>query len=287
VTEFTPKQASLESRVRSTAAYGRIWFQKEWAKLRAPEFHSLSAAEKIQSILERTPYQAPLRLPEGVQFIGFGSKDFPEELLALDPPPLGLFVRGDWKPNSLRFSIVGSRKPVAYSLRVTRKCVRLWVEAGFEIVSGGAFGIDAEAHRAALDFRGRTWVVMGSGFDHLYPKAHEKLFQSVLEAGGGWISEYSPQTEPHSRYFPERNRIIAGLGHALFLAQAHQKSGSMITAKRALDIGRDIFVLRPPLGDLNFEGSRELIQAGATALSEPEDWTTFYHPDKSHHASPS
>jgi DNA protecting protein DprA len=272
-------QASdFESRVRATAAYGRAWFQKQWAQFRREDFHSLNASQKMLRILSNSPYSAPLRLEEGVQFVGFGSEQYPFELLALDPPPLGLFVRGDFNLEGLRFSVVGSRKPVSYSLRVTRQCVRLWVDADFRIVSGGAFGIDAEAHRAAVDFGGKTWVVMGSGFHHLYPKAHEKLFEDVLRTGGAWISEYPPKTEPHARFFPERNRLIAGLGHALFLAQAHQKSGSMITAKRALDLGRDIFVLRPPMGDLNFEGSQDLIQAGATALSVPEDWAAFYRP---------
>ncbi len=272
--------SSLSQKILSCAFYGRVWFQREWAKTRSDELKHQSFEDKLALCLGEWSSQAKISLPESIHFLSCLSKDFPQELREVDPPVLGLFVRGDWRPEALRFAVVGSRKPNAYSLRVTRAAVKLWVEAGFEIVSGGAFGIDAEAHRACLDYGGKTLVVMGSGFDHLYPKAHYSLFQSVLERGGAWISEYSPSTEAHARFFPERNRIIAALSHSFFLAQAHEKSGSMITAKRALELGREIFVLRPPAGDANFAGSLSLIQAGAIPLSSPEDWMRFYRPDK-------
>jgi len=277
---LTSAGKSLSEKVSTAAFWGRAYFQKHWAMNRAPEFVHRPFLEKIEVCLKDwTPKGRP-HLPHGVRLITCLDEDYPEELLETDPPPLAIFTKGEWRPDAIRMAVVGSRKPTAYSLRITRACMKSWVEAGFEVVSGGAFGLDAEAHRAALDFGGRTLVVMGSGFQHLYPKAHRLLFQEILDRGGVWISEYPPNTEPHARFFPERNRIIAALGHSLFLAQAHLKSGSMITAKKALELGREIFVLRPPSEDANFEGSRQLLESGAIPVSDPQDWMLFYHPDK-------
>ena len=271
---------TLLEKVLTAAFWGRAYFQKEWSRNRAPEFIHRPFLEKLEICLKDWSPLGKILVPHGVRLISCLDEEYPTELLETDPPPLALFTKGAWNPASIRMAVVGSRKPTAYSLRITRACVKSWVEAGFEVVSGGAFGLDAEAHRSALDFGGRTLVVMGSGFNHLYPKAHELLFREVLDRGGVWISEYSPTTEPHARFFPERNRIIAGLGHSLFLAQAHVKSGSMITAKKALELGREIFVLRPPSEDANFEGSRQLLESGAIPVSDPQDWMLFYHPDK-------
>lgn len=278
----------LKSRDRllRAALFARPAFLSAWRKTRSPEWLHRSLEEKLDFCLSLMAIpQTRVEMPS-IDFVSILDPSIPEEIRQCDPPPLGLFIRGAWPLASKRLAVVGSRKPLPYSLRVTRSCIREWVRADFQIVSGGAYGIDAEAHRATLEYGGRTVVVMGSGFHHLYPSAHARLFDEILKHSGTWISEYAPSVEAQARYFPERNRIIAGLCQALFLAQAHLKSGSMITAKRALDMGREIFVLRPPPGDENFDGSQSLLDAGALPISSSEVFRHWLHPDRPLETSP-
>jgi DNA processing protein len=152
---------------------------------------------------------------------------------------------------------------------MTTDIVRALVGRSLAIVSGGAYGIDIEAHRVCLEEGGRAICVLGSGLRALYPKAHERYFERMLSSGGVLVSEYPPHELPRPWTFPERNRLIAALSDFVVLAQAHVKSGSLSTARTALDLGKEVFVLRPVPEDPAFDGSRVLIDSGATILTEP------------------
>lgn len=254
----------------SLAVYHRREFFRHWNELQRNELGLEDLESKLEYVAQHIPERRQYRLPPSISFISILDPEYPEVLKQLPQPPLGLFVEGELGKGPF-VSVVGSRKPSSYSLRLTRACVKNWAQWGFTIVSGGALGIDAEAHRAALDFSGKTVAVLGGGHLNLHPRRHENLFRDIVLQGGALISEYPPHFLPRTYTFPERNRIIAALGEELFLAQAHQKSGSLSTARTSLELGKDIYVLRPPAGDPNFLGSQSLIESGAFPLTSPED----------------
>lgn len=259
-----------ERELLGIAVFHRRAFFRRWNALCTERPDISSWEERLAIVAKEFREDRIYKLPVSIRFISILNPEYPNSLRELPQPPLGLFVEGELGKGPF-VSVVGSRKPTAYSLRLTRACVKNWVQWGYCIVSGGALGIDAEAHRAALDFGGRTLVVLGGGHLNLHPRRHEALFREVVLQGGALVSEYPPHFLPRTYSFPERNRIIAALGEELFLAQAHQKSGSLSTARTSLDLGRDIYVLRPPAGDPNFEGSQSLIESGAYPLTSPED----------------
>jgi len=251
------------------SVYHRREFFRRWNHLKEEEWALADWRKKLEFLVPQFELKTSFKLPEKIQFISMLDDEYPASLFELPQPPLGLFVEGSL-PKGPYVSVVGSRKPSPYSLRMTRSCVKNWVARSYVVVSGGALGIDGEAHRAALDFAGKTIAVLGGGHHHLHPRRHENLFKEIVASGGGVLSEYPPHFLPRTYTFPERNRIIAALGEEFFLAQAHERSGSLSTARASLDLGRDIFVLRPPAGDQNFLGSQKLIDAGAFALVNPD-----------------
>lgn len=249
----------LRNHFLSVATYQRREFFKRWNEL-SREYPDLSWQRKSLRIFSELPERPVPRLGS-IRFVALCDDDYPEELRQLPQPPLGLFVQGVL--TGPRAAVIGSRKPTLYARRLTRDIASDWTRRGLTIVSGGAIGIDAEAHMAALEEGGKTIVVLGGGHSHLHPRSHQLLFSKVLHEGGALVSEYPPHFMPRPYTFPERNRIIAAMSEVLFLAQAHEKSGSLSTARTALDLGKEIFVLRPVLGDENFKGSVQLIEAGA------------------------
>lgn len=247
-------------------------FFKEWNRLsRAEETSFLSWDQRLEAVLSQLPAGSAGPLPRGIRFLSILDQDYPHDLRELPQPPIGLFVQGAWNLGRTRAAVIGSRKPSPYSLRMAYRCSQLWAKQGFVIVSGGALGVDSEAHRAAVEEEKPTWVVLGGGLLRLHPRSNERLFESVIKTGGALVSEYPPHWEPRAYFFPERNRLIAALSQLLFLAQAHEKSGSLSTTRMALDLGREIYVLRPPLGDESFAGSQRLIDSGARSLISPEE----------------
>jgi DNA processing protein len=255
-----------------TAVHKRSLFFKLWNQLQSTEerFDSLEnkltmVFEKIRDLGEEIP-PAP-RLSANTRFVSMLDSEYPALFHELSQPPLGIFVQGNLG-EQMRGAIVGSRKPLPYSRRLTREMAKLWVSKGISIVSGGALGIDGDAHQACVEEGGHTIVVLGGGFMRPHPRSHIPMFQAILKTGGALISEYPPNFEARPYTFPERNRLIAALGDFLFLAQAHDRSGSLSTARTALDLGREIYVLRPIPGDPNFSGSQALVDAGARVLIE-------------------
>lgn len=169
------------------------------------------------------------------------------------------------------FAIVGARAASSYGRRAAIQFAREFSNQGYTVVSGLARGIDGCAHYGALMGKSPTVAVLGSGIDCIYPREHLGLAEKILQKGGALVSEYEPGTPPDTFRFPMRNRIIAGLSKGILVVQARQKSGSLITAKCALDLGREVFVLPGAFDDKTFEGGHSLVQDGAKLVKNISD----------------
>ena len=183
-----------------------------------------------------------------------------------DPPPL-LYVRGELaERDEWSLAIVGTRRPTAYGKQVTRQLAGELAAAGLTIVSGLARGVDGIAHEAALEQHGRTLAVVASGLDRVYPPEHKALAADILASGGAMLSEYPLGTRPDARFFPRRNRIIAGLTLGTLVTEAGEKSGTWHTVTSALDQGREVFAVPGPITSQQSTGANHVIQRGLGKL---------------------
>jgi DNA processing protein len=198
--------------------------------------------------------------------------DWPEALAQAAPPPARLFVRGAL-PDRPGVAVVGTRKMSAYGRAVAELLVPEIVRLGRPVVSGLALGIDGVAHDAALRSGGATIAVLGGGIDDasIYPRAHAGLAKRILEGGGAVVSEYPAGAPGLPHHFPERNRIVAALSAAVLAIEAPRKSGAMITARLALEMGRDVWAVPGPITHPNSEGPNALIRDGATPITCADD----------------
>jgi DNA processing protein len=198
-------------------------------------------------------------------------QDYPAQLTALTDAPLALFVLGDSALlRQPQLAIVGSRQPTAAGQRIATLMAQQLCAAGLVITSGLARGIDAAAHEAALDCGGRTIAVCGTGLDQCYPAQNQRLFERISRQGAV-VSEFLPGTPARPQNFPRRNRIISGLSRGVVVIEAAAGSGSLITARRALDQGREVFAVPgSPLNPLA-AGCLELIRSGAHLVRDATD----------------
>ena len=238
------------------------------ASLRIPESerpHRLAAARaRASEALDRAA-KADLRL------LSWYDADYPELLRQMADPPIVLWWRGD--PGSLSLpavAIVGSRRATPGGVAVARKLARGVAEAGLVVVSGLARGIDAAAHLGALDAAGRTIGVLGSGADVIYPPEHRSHVDRICTSGAV-LSEFPPGTPPLAHHFPMRNRIISGLCKAVIVVEASHRSGSLITARLALEQGRDVYAVPGSVSSGQYAGSHALIKDGAPLVETVED----------------
>jgi len=207
-----------------------------------------------------------------VRTIVRGEDGWPPRLSSIPEPPERLRVRGNLgPPGERRVAVVGSRVVDGYGAELTRGIVTGLARAGVCVVSGGAAGVDAAAHEAALGAGGRTIAVLGTGVDIAYPAAHRALFDRIVEAGGALVSEYEDGTPGATWTFPRRNRIVSGMSEAVLVVRAGERSGALITASWATR--QDIPVLAVP-GDVREEGSAgplALLRRGAKVAASAED----------------
>ncbi|MPZ71476.1 MAG: DNA-protecting protein DprA, partial [Actinobacteria bacterium] len=187
--------------------------------------------------------------------------------LAGDSPPEQLHVRGRLlEPGRTSIAIVGTRRPTVSGIEIATTMARAFAEAGFVVVSGLAMGIDAAAHKACLEAGGHTVAVLGCGLDVDYPRANAKL-RGVIGKLGTLVTEYEDGTEPHAYNFPKRNRIVAGLVHAVVVVEGGTKSGSLITARLGIEYGREVFAVPGNPRNLMSIAPNELIRTGQAALA--------------------
>ena len=196
---------------------------------------------------------------------------YPPLLAELHDPPASLFIRGD--PGHLMrpgVAIVGARSCSAYGAQVARSLARELAAAGVVIISGLARGVDGEAHRGALEAGGATVAVLGCGIDRDYPRSHTELARRIVRSGAV-LSEYAAGIEPAPWRFPARNRIIAGLALATVVVEARERSGALITADFALELGRDVFAVPGEITSGLSAGTNDLLRQGAGPLTSARD----------------
>ncbi|MEW6567544.1 MAG: DNA-processing protein DprA [Chloroflexota bacterium] len=207
----------------------------------------------------------------GYRLVTWEDADYPSRLLEIDAPPPVLYVWGALEPQDrLAVSVVGTRRPTAYGMAAARDLAGLLASSGVTVVSGLARGIDAVAHRAALEAGGRTLAVLGSGLDRLYPPEHRRLAEAVA-GSGAVLTDYPLGTAPEAGNFPPRNRLIAGLSLAVVIVEAGEGSGALITADFAAEQGREVFAVPGSIYSRASRGTNELLRAGARPLVSPED----------------
>jgi DNA processing protein len=206
----------------------------------------------------------------GGVFIGIGEPGYPPWLRHGDAPPPLIAVRGD--PRHLvspAIAIVGARNASVAGRKMAALLAKELADAGLVVVSGLARGIDSAAHQAAL--AGGTVAVFAGGIDSVYPTENEALFQRILDAGGCGVSEMRLGWEPRARDFPRRNRLIAGMALATIVVEAAERSGSLITARRALEQNREVFAVPGSPLDPRAAGSNDLIKQGARIVTNVAD----------------
>jgi len=206
----------------------------------------------------------------GTRVVVHGEAGYPGLLYDLvDPPPV-LFLRGD--PSLLEapaVTVVGSRRATGYGRRVAATLAGTLARAGVVVASGLAFGVDGAAHRGALSGGGSTFAVLGAGVDHPHPPSNRRLFHRLAQEHL-LVSEFLPGEAPRPYHFPKRNRILAALAQAVIVVEAARKSGALITADHALDLGRDVLAVPGPVDRRTSRGTNALLRDGAGVVVDPE-----------------
>jgi len=204
------------------------------------------------------------------------SEKYPPQLKQISSAPPLLFIKGDINNLHLpQIAIIGSRKMTRGGERNAEDFSRFLANSGFAITSGLAVGIDGAAHRGALQAHsGATIAVMATGIGAVYPRLHNYLADQILDSGGTLVTEFAPNTKPLPHHFPQRNRVISGLSLGVLVVEAAMKSGSLITARTALEQNREVFAIPGSIHNVQSRGCHWLIKQGASLVQEAEDIIT-------------
>jgi len=235
--------------------------------------------EAVDSILARDRHERAAGELEAVRKLGgdiliLDDGVYPPLLREIYDPPITLYVKGAWSESLEQpcVAIVGSRRCSTYGQNAASMLARDLARRGVTIVSGFARGIDAAAHRGAIEGGGRTVAVIGTGLDQVFPRDHRKLADEVLNSGGALVSQFPLMTPPVSENFPYRNRIISGLSLGVIVVEAAENSGSLITARLAIEQNREVFAVPGNITSRNSFGTNYLIKgAGAKLIQQWQD----------------
>lgn len=212
---------------------------------------------------------------KNIQVISWEDKMYPPQLKNISDPPICLYIKGKLK--NIDFSkdyfiaIVGTRNPTPYGIQITKKFGSELSRAGFVIVSGMATGIDAAAHKSALENKGKTIAVLGCGVDIPYPPSNQKLYSEIINQGGLVISEFPPGHMVIKGLFVARNRIIAGLSRGVLIIEGLKDSGALITARYAAEQGKEVFAAPGPITSPLSQAPHLLLKQGAKLVTSVED----------------
>jgi len=214
----------------------------------------------------------------GVKILTFNNKFYPKHLKIIPNPPNVLYLKTNLSTEEFfnlasgkNLGVVGTRKITTYGKEITANLVAGLVSAGFVITSGLALGVDGMAHQTTIDCNGKTIAVLGAGVEVVYPREHADLYRKIIATGGAIISEVAPEKFVAKGIFPARNRIISGLSQALLVTEGAIDSGSLITARAALDQGREVFAVPGPINSPMAEGTNYLLKQGAKLVTRVED----------------
>lgn len=212
-----------------------------------------------------------------IKFLTWEDAAYPEKLKCIYNPPYSLFWKGQLpKEERITIAIVGARNCSEYGRELAQYFARELSDAGIQVVSGLASGIDGAAHRGASKGNTPTFAILGTGVDICYPREHFSLYME-LQRQGGIISEYGMGVGAKAFHFPMRNRIISGLSDGILVVEAKEKSGSLITADLGLEQGKDIFAIPGRVGDIRSEGCNNLIRMGAELVTNPQEMINNFH----------
>ncbi len=229
----------------------------------APQIKAFKDWKKVEKELECADRT-------GVSIVTSQDPLYPSQLLSTYDYPAFLYVKGHLKEDDVNVAVVGSRTASTYGKFTTERLCRELVLRGITVISGLARGIDSAAHRGALSGKGRTIAVLGCGLDVVYPPENEKLFNEI-SLQGALISEFPFGTPPNAPNFPARNRIISGISLGVVVVEASEKSGSLITARIALEQGREVFAVPGSIDSSGSRGTNKLIKQGAKLIENVED----------------
>lgn len=249
-----------------------IWYAKpkDIQKIGIPEFAVKNLENKRKSL---DPYSYFDQITKnGIKVLTFFDKDYPERLKQIYDPPLILYYIGEFSSQDKNaFAIVGTRKVSGYGRTVTEQLTEELVNAGLTVVSGLARGVDTVAHSTALQKGGRTIAVLAGGLNVIYPPENSSLASKIADGRGVVLSEFPPDYPHLPGNFPTRNRIISGLSLGVLVTEAAEDSGSLITARQALEQGREVFAVPGPITSALSLGPAALIKEGAKLVTSVED----------------
>lgn len=234
--------------------------------------------ETIESIMKKEFHEKALEEFERVKKAGgdiliLDDGSYPDLLRQIDDPPITLYVRGDWQAclEQPCVGVIGSRNCSTYGKNSSEMLSRELAARGITIVSGLARGIDTSAHRGAIEAKGRTIGVLGTGLDSIYPKENTRLAEEILDKGGALFTQFPLGTPPLKDNFPYRNRIISGLSLGVLIVEASERSGSLITARLAMEQNREVMAVPGNITSGNSFGTNYLIKAGAKLVQQWQD----------------
>ncbi|HLM57722.1 MAG TPA: DNA-processing protein DprA [Pyrinomonadaceae bacterium] len=269
----------LERFGSAEGVYGALRSELERLRLRPEAVESIALRDRHEEAareLER------VRAMEGADILVLDDGSYPQLLREIADPPITLYVRGRWAEclEAPCVGVVGSRRCSTYGQNVASMLARDLASRGVTIVSGLARGIDAAAHRGALEAGGRTVAVLGTGLDEIYPRDHSKLAAEILEKGGALVTQFPLGTPPVAENFPYRNRIISGLSLGVVVVEAAENSGSLITARLAMEQDREVYAVPGNITSRNSFGTNFLIKgAGAKLVQQWQDVASEFPPD--------
>lgn len=247
-------------------------FDASVSDLKAVEGISKKTASAIADFKGWEKVQAELELIKKYHFniVTYQDELYPQQLLNVYDRPPYIYVGGTLMKEDVNIAMVGSRVASTYGKYTTEKISRELALKGITVVSGMARGIDSAAHRGAITAHGRTIAILGSGLDVIYPPENKQLFTDIIQ-NGAVISEFPLGTPPRSSNFPARNRIISGISYGVVIVEAGEKSGSLITARLALEQGREVFAVPGSIDSAGSRGTNKLIKQGAKLTENTDD----------------
>jgi len=212
-------------------------------------------------------------IKNNIKIITIKDPVYPKALKEIYMPPLGLYVKGniDIFNKGANLAVIGARKATDYGKEVVEKLLKGLTNYNITIIGGLSVGIDTKAHIEALKNNLKTIAIIGSGFNKLYPKENQMLADDIVKNGGALVSEYPIDFYPEKYYFVARNRLVSGMAKAVLIIEAKKKSGTLITAKFAIEQNRDILVVPNNIFSINSEGTNGLIKDGAKLIDSSED----------------
>lgn len=266
--------ASLETFTKLCESYGPDALdsggEKLWQEL---GLRPSTQAKLVELLRQRDWPERELERVEkfGARFLTAEDADYPPRLKDLAHPPIGLYVKGPANLSAQSVAVVGTRRCSSYGKSVAEGLGRALARAGFPVISGGARGIDASGHRGCISEGGVTVAIFGTGIDRVYPMEHRDLFNKIVERGA-LVSEYPFGVSGDPWRFPERNRIIVGIANRTVVVESPDDGGAMITARLALDIGREVWCVPGRITEMVCHGTNHLIRDGAQPLVDVEEF---------------